>query len=57
MVTMPIQFEVKAVMIGASMRMTIPKEIVKCLGIKEGDKLVIEVPDDNTFVVHKEAKE
>lgn len=51
---MPIQFEVTACVIGTSMRMTIPKEVVKCLGIKEGDKLIIEVPNDNTFVVKKE---
>jgi AbrB family looped-hinge helix DNA binding protein len=55
MSTMPIQFEVTACMIGSSIRMTVPKEVVKCLGIKEGDKLIIEVPDDKTFVVKKEA--
>ena len=51
---MPVQFEVTACMIGSSMRMTVPKEVVKCLGIKQGDILVIEVPDDQTFVVKKQ---
>lgn len=55
MSTMPIQFEVTACMIGSSIRMTVPKEVVKCLGISEGDKLIIEVPDDKTFIVRKEA--
>lgn len=53
MSTMPVEFEMTAVMIGSSMRLTIPKEVVKCLGIKAGDKLIITVPDDNTFVVKK----
>jgi AbrB family looped-hinge helix DNA binding protein len=49
-----ITYDTTACMIGSSIRMTVPKEVVKCLGIKEGDKLIIEVPDDKTFIVKKE---
>ena len=52
---MPITFKVKAVKIGNSIRMTIPKEIVEYLEIKEGDILLVSVTDKQIIVKKKEA--
>ena len=52
---MPITFKVKAVKIGNSIRMTIPKEIVEYLEIKEGDILLVSVTDKQIVVKKKEA--
>ena len=51
---MPITFKVKAVKIGNSIRMTIPKEIVEYLEIKEGDILLVSVTDKQIIVKKKE---
>ena len=50
---MPITFKVKAVKIGNSIRMTIPKEIVEYLEIKEGDILLVSVTDKQIIVKKK----
>ena len=52
---MPITFKVKAVKIGNSIRMTIPKEIVEYLEIKEGDILLVSVTDKQIIVKKKES--
>ena len=53
---MPIPFKVKAVKIGNSIRMTIPKQIVDYLKISEGDRLEI-IVEDNTMIVKKVEKQ
>jgi len=50
MKNMPVPFEVKAVKIGNSIRMTIPKQIANYLKIKEGDTLEITVQDSQMVV-------
>jgi AbrB family looped-hinge helix DNA binding protein len=51
---MPIPFKVKAVKIGNSIRMTIPKQIVDYLNISEGDTLEVTVQDTEMLVKKKE---
>ncbi len=36
---MPVEFEVKVVKIGNSLRMTIPKEVCKAMDLKEGSTI------------------
>ena len=52
---MPVPFKMKAVKIGNSIRMTIPKPIVDYLKIEEGDTLEITV-QDSEMVVKTELK-
>ena len=47
---MPVPFKVKAVKIGNSLRMTIPKPIVDYLKILPGDKLEVTVQDHEMVV-------
>ena len=50
MKTMPVPFQVKAVKIGNSIRMTIPKQIADYLKIKSGDPLEITVQNSQMVV-------
>lgn len=47
---MPVPFKVKAVKIGNSVRMTIPKQIVEYLKIDEGDTLEVTVQNSEMVV-------
>ncbi len=47
---MPVEFEVSLVQVGNSLRMTVPKEVAKALGMKKGDKLAIQVMDHHMQV-------
>jgi len=49
----PVPFKVKAVKIGNSIRMTIPKQIVDYLEIGEGDTLEVTVQDHEMNVKKK----
>ena len=51
---MPIPFKVKAVKIGNSIRMTIPKQIIDYLKIEVGDTLEIIVEDSKMIIQKKE---
>jgi len=51
---MPIPFKVKAVKIGNSIRMTIPKQIVDYFKIEAGDTLEVIVQDSEMIVRKKE---
>lgn len=51
---MPIPFKVKAVKIGNSIRMTIPKQITDYLKIEAGDTLEVIVQDSEMIVRKKE---
>ena len=42
---MPVEFEVSLVQVGNSLRVTIPKEVVKAMGLKKGDKLGLDLTD------------
>lgn len=53
---MPVQFEVKAVQIGNSLKITIPKELVKHLKIMKGDTITLWA-DDSHIIVEKKKKE
>jgi len=46
----PVPFKVKAVKIGNSVRMTIPKQIVEYLKIDEGDTLEVTVQNSEMVV-------
>jgi len=46
----PVPFKVKAVKIGNSLRMTIPKQIVDYLKINPGDDLEVTVQDSEMVV-------
>jgi antitoxin component of MazEF toxin-antitoxin module len=47
--TMPVKFEVSVMQVGNSIRITVPKEIVKHIEIKKGDKVVMWT--DNNHVI------
>jgi antitoxin component of MazEF toxin-antitoxin module len=37
--SMPVEFEMSVVQVGNSLRVTLPVEIVKAMGLKKGDKV------------------
>ncbi len=49
---MPVEFKMKVVKIGNSLRMTKPKEIVHAINITAGDVVGISLTD-NQFIVRK----
>ncbi|MCJ7762694.1 AbrB/MazE/SpoVT family DNA-binding domain-containing protein [Candidatus Bathyarchaeota archaeon] len=46
---MPVKFEIKAVQVGNSIKITIPKEMTKHLGIKKGD--TVSMWADNSHII------
>jgi AbrB family looped-hinge helix DNA binding protein len=50
---LPVPFKVKALKIGNSLRMTIPKQIADYLEIRSGDELEITVQDHEIIVKKK----
>ncbi len=42
---MPIEFEVKVVEVGNSLRVAIPKEILRAAGVQRGDTLLMTTTD------------
>lgn len=42
---MPVEFEVSLVQVGNSLRVTIPKEVVKALGLRKGMKMGLSLTD------------
>ena len=50
--TVPVKFEIRAVKVGNSIRMTIPKEIASHLHVEPGDRLHVWV-DDSRMIVAK----
>jgi putative transposon-encoded protein len=47
--TMPVKFEIKVVQVGNSLKITVPKEIAKHVGLKKGD--TVQMWADNSHVV------
>ncbi len=47
---MPVEFKVKLVKIGNSLRMTLPKEVCDAIGLKEGNTLGVSVTDTEVKV-------
>jgi AbrB family looped-hinge helix DNA binding protein len=45
----PVKFEISVVLVGKSLKVTIPKEICKHLGLKKGD--VVSMWVDNSHVI------
>ena len=50
--TMPVKFEISVVLVGKSLKITIPVEIVRHLGLARGDKVHVYV-DNNRMIVEK----
>lgn len=50
---MPIQFEMSVVKFGNSLRMTIPKEIVKAMNLEKGDTLLVGMNNGDMIVKKK----
>ena len=46
---MPVEFDISVMQVGNSLRVTIPKELAKHLGVQKGSKLVMYA--DNSHVV------
>ena len=51
---MPIEFKIKVVAIGDSLRVTIPKEICEALKIKRGD--TVAMTTNNSEIIIRKAK-
>ena len=47
--TVPVKFEISVVLVGKSLKVTIPKELCKHLDLKKGD--IIEMWSDNSHVI------
>jgi len=52
---MPVKFEVSAMQVGTSIRITLPKEVREHLNVHKGDKLVMYA--DNSHVIIEKKKE
>ena len=52
---MPVKFEVSAMQVGSSVRITLPKEVREHLNVHKGDKLVMYA--DNSHVIIEKKKE
>jgi len=53
--TMPVKFEISVVLVGKSLKITIPKEIAKHLNLKKGDTVAMWV-DNSHIIVEVEKK-
>jgi len=51
---MPVKFEISVVLVGKSLKITIPKEIVAHLNIKKGDTVQLWVDNQHILVEKKE---
>ncbi len=50
MLTLPIEFEVKVVEVGNSLRVAIPKEILRAVGVQKGDTLLMTTTDSQILI-------
>jgi putative addiction module antidote len=47
---MPIEFEVKVIEVGNSLRIAIPKEILRAVGVEKGDTLLMTTTDHEILI-------
>jgi len=52
---MPVEFEISVVQVGKSLKVTIPVELAKHIGVKRGDKIIMYA--DNSHLVIKQKTE
>jgi AbrB family looped-hinge helix DNA binding protein len=52
---MPVKFEISVVLVGKSLKVTIPKEVAKHLELKKGDMIQMWV--DNTHIIIEKKEE
>jgi antitoxin component of MazEF toxin-antitoxin module len=53
--TVPVKFEVSVVLVGTSLKVTIPREMCKHLDLKKGDKVSMWA-DNNHIVIEKKVE-
>lgn len=53
--TLPVRFEVSVVLVGKSLKVTIPKEVCRHLGLKKGDTVLMWA--DNSHLIIEKKKE
>lgn len=51
---MPVKFEISVVLVGKSLKVTIPKEVVSHLNLKKGDTVQMWVDDSRIIIKKKE---
>lgn len=51
---MPVKFDISVVLVGKSLKITIPKEIVNHLNLKKGDTVLMWVDNSHIIVEVKE---
>ena len=51
---MPVKFEVSVVLVGKSLKVTIPKEICAHLGLKKGDSVLMWTDNSHVVLERKE---
>jgi len=47
---MPVEFEIRVVKVGNSLRVTIPREIARSMKLKAGDTVGISLTDDKAVI-------
>jgi AbrB family looped-hinge helix DNA binding protein len=50
---MPVKFEISVVQVGKSLKVTIPVEIARHLGLKKGDKVLMWADDGHVMLERK----
>ncbi|MCP8309085.1 MAG: AbrB/MazE/SpoVT family DNA-binding domain-containing protein [archaeon] len=50
---MPVEFKMKLIKIGNSLRVTIPKEIIEAVNLKKGDVLSVSLSNDSKILIKK----
>jgi AbrB family looped-hinge helix DNA binding protein len=53
---LPVKFEVSVVLVGKSLKVTIPKEVCKHLDLKKGDTVLMWT-DNSHLIIEKKKKE
>ena len=53
---LPVKFEVSVVLVGKSLKVTIPKEVCKHLDLKKGDMVLMWADNSHLIIEKKEEK-
>lgn len=51
--TMPVKFEISVVQVGNSLKITVPKEVARHVGLEKGSKVDLWVDNDHIIVEKK----